>query len=952
MRWTILNLILITGCGDWSLAHQAENSRSSGPKLRHDARAVIQLYSDALAEDHDALGLTENSRFTEAQILDFEAEFAKLIVKVLDNQASLIAIHKAANRNVFRAAKAAELKLTPRTKAVLCTLPFRTASIPEKDMKEELARNLEVAELTEDLDEFIVEAQGLIPAKYADEFPESIVEANQIRGVAPEKTIKTLIKGLAKVSNEALSKSLDSTVKMIAKKELPAVAAAELYIEMRNLEVLKAPQLQSSQEVDNALNSAVNYVSLRWQAEQPEGLAPIPSQISQVLDGLGGSKEQSPPPSTPSDNPPQSAEPVVVPRQSIPAITSPVKWLPLTQDVAMPNIALQVSAGTNGGETRCEGRLPPGLVVNPVSCVISGTPTQAAARAAFVVMVSNQHGLSAQVTIEITVGSDPCPGTAIKTQEIRYKDDDNDGYFVASLFPVCANNRTFPIAASALTGNQRRILDIDRDRVADSDNDSVSDLLDQCPNEDDLVARQAYLDQDGDGLVTRTGSLVCSNGAGDHVLLASSLSTYQINHFDEDDATPVRNWNDLQITESDFGADLNDNGNAQDADEFYVIANPHQLLDAANNCTSGTRTTCDKNFLIVSDLDFGDVDGTWNDMHPGDGAYTTNKRRDVFNGSNLADLFTGVINGLGRSISNFHLLMISDNLGLIGAAGDGVKIIDLNFSGSINSRGGSSVGLIGHLEGAATLVNVHIDMEIDGQDQVGGLIGSVSANAGTLSVRNASVRGTILGHNVVGGLVGFAGSDVTLTESFNLARVRAWDGDAAGIVGSSEADTIITRSFNDGDIFSAGHAAGILTGSGAAHTRTFRDVYNSGDIESSAEDHYVSGIAADASRGASYHIFDRVYNVGDLNSPNGWVFGVFEGYLGFSDALANDTIYLARRAELLFSQIGSSVAAAELMKRSSFPSWDFESIWAIQEDSTAPYLVGVTPGDRRPSSFD
>ncbi len=105
----------------------------------------------------------------------------------------------------------------------------------------------------------------------------------------------------------------------------------------------------------------------------------------------------------------------------------------------------------------------------------------------------------------------------------------------------------------------------------------------------------------------------------------------------------------------------------------------------------------------------------------------------------------------------------------------GATIKNLTVTGSISAERQYAAGLVSAVCGGNTkiencLSRVHIAGGTDGEGKHGGLVGEVSS--GSLSIKNCAFVGEMFGKEMtgVGGLIGWAGSDVTIENSFVAAN--------------------------------------------------------------------------------------------------------------------------------------------------------------------------------------
>ena len=178
-------------------------------------------------------------------------------------------------------------------------------------------------------------------------------------------------------------------------------------------------------------------------------------------------------------------------------------------------------------------------------------------------------------------------------------------------------------------------------------------------------------------------------------------------------------------------------------------------------------------------------------------------------GRGFPDVFAARFDGNGYTISN---LMInrsgSDDIGLFGETTSSrianlglldVDIIGQDFVG----------GLVG--ENFSRITNSYVTGEVRGSSVVGGLVGKNEGNLITNSYATASVTGT--GNNV-GGLVGRNVGTAFIMNSYATGRVEGSDSSSnvGGLVGMNESLGSITNSYATGEVTGSGATVGGLVG--------------------------------------------------------------------------------------------------------------------------------------------
>ncbi len=207
--------------------------------------------------------------------------------------------------------------------------------------------------------------------------------------------------------------------------------------------------------------------------------------------------------------------------------------------------------------------------------------------------------------------------------------------------------------------------------------------------------------------------------------------------------------------------------------------------------------------------------------------------------------------------------------GGIAAKGNG-NIINVTFSGSLNSDNEVVGGLVGQFSGI--IENSSNTATIDSLSYgVGGLVGEFSG-----TITNSYSNGTINGADTVGGLVGQI-YEGTITSSYNNGAINGsseWAQGIGGIAGFNSG--AISSSHNTGDITSSGiFGVGGIAGSNSG---SVNNVYNTGNVYALNSDN-VGGIV-----GYNDSVdLNETYNTGNVTGKN---------YVGGLIGLAQSQIYI------------------------------------------------------------
>jgi len=266
--------------------------------------------------------------------------------------------------------------------------------------------------------------------------------------------------------------------------------------------------------------------------------------------------------------------------------------------------------------------------------------------------------------------------------------------------------------------------------------------------------------------------------------------------------------------------------------------------------------------------------------------------------------FTGIFRGKGEETA----VTMIDGLNL------GVKRPD-----------GSSdfIGLFGYTKGAM-IIGVHIEMfDTEGKNSIGTLAGmSVS----TYIDSSGSVGGTVLsgGGMGAGGLIGSCSSSIII-RSYSNSGAKNADIGAGGLIGAAFG-SMITQSYSTWNA-NAREAAGGLVGLNDGGAVQF--CYSTGTA------HGTDGIGGLVGK-----------------APNGGV--IFQSYssgaagIGLTGSAAADSVktsyYWSTEASGLNQLTGGfGVTSSNMMKKSTFNGWDFNTVWNIDEEKSFPYLREMEP---------
>lgn len=262
----------------------------------------------------------------------------------------------------------------------------------------------------------------------------------------------------------------------------------------------------------------------------------------------------------------------------------------------------------------------------------------------------------------------------------------------------------------------------------------------------------------------------------------------------------------------------------------------------AYNAQNGTYNVTEKTFTVVDEQ--GDTQikgymwvedlfqlqnistntGGWYALRNSiDANYTSEQNYGDGHGFAPIDDFIGRLDGLGNSIFSLTIKRSNTgNVGLFGTVKDGAVLRNFNMiSGTI--LGSGNVGsVVGHVSvtssksGSVVIENIINTADVEGQTNVGGLVGKVEgAENATAQLSGLVNVGTISGTSSVGGIAGSAGHTIIQGETYNLGAVRGDRTNVGGLVGDANNITIGNEGesfqiYNQADVQGAYNVGGIV----------------------------------------------------------------------------------------------------------------------------------------------
>jgi hypothetical protein len=326
----------------------------------------------------------------------------------------------------------------------------------------------------------------------------------------------------------------------------------------------------------------------------------------------------------------------------------------------------------------------------------------------------------------------------------------------------------------------------------------------------------------------------------------------------------------------------------------------------------------------------------------------------------LIAVVTGTGNTITDSWSNVTMNFndsIYDTGGLIGHIEASATTISNSYAAG-NITGGAysyfNGGFVGWVEGDVTIDNCHatgdITTEADewgGGDSydTGGFVGMVGGSSGDVStITNSYATGNVSSQGEdnwdLGGFVGMAERNSVISECYATGNVSAqtWQRGAGGFVGltrslwGSGADPLIEISYTTGDVSVIEEAYTIGGFIGEHRNGTIRNCYTRSNVIigpdiGSPYFNDIGGFAATQGLGN----FINVYATGPIDINIVYSGEDVGGLIArnYSTGTTTDSYWDTQLSGWAVSDGGTGKTTAEMKLQSTFPTWDFTTIWNI-----------------------
>ncbi len=246
---------------------------------------------------------------------------------------------------------------------------------------------------------------------------------------------------------------------------------------------------------------------------------------------------------------------------------------------------------------------------------------------------------------------------------------------------------------------------------------------------------------------------------------------------------------------------------------------------------------------------------------------------------NSSTSFTGAFNGNSYTISNLIInLPSSSGVGLFGyihsATIENVGILNVNITGQ-DLIG----GLIGYNRYSSSIDNSYATGSVSGSGfYVGGLVG---LNSSSSSIANSYATDIVSGNYYVGGLVGYNRDSSSIDNSYSTGNVSGNNG-IGGLVGYNVSTSNIANSYSTGNVSGSNRIGGLVGYN--SFTSSIDNSYASGSVSGSNGGYGIGGFV-----GGNYNSsrIDNSYATGSVSGNGSDGVGGFVGYNHSSSSIDN-----------------------------------------------------------------
>ncbi len=254
----------------------------------------------------------------------------------------------------------------------------------------------------------------------------------------------------------------------------------------------------------------------------------------------------------------------------------------------------------------------------------------------------------------------------------------------------------------------------------------------------------------------------------------------------------------------------------------------------------------------------------------------------------------------------------------------GGSIINCFTTGDVNSESIQAGGLAGHNSGV--IMNCFATGKISGGNYIGGLVGSSRGPGSKIACSYSTAD--VTGNNYTGVLVGILLDSCCVEKSWSEGTVNATGKISGGLAGYCGKKSSICECYSASAVNSESHSAGGLCGT-IGYNAIIKNSYATGDVSCVEQTGGLIGWA-DSSQ------IVNCYSAGYVASETGISAGSFVG--GGSDTEIIHSFWNRETSGQPGSAGGEGKTTQEMVSRTTFIQWNFDTIWSMDENNTYPYL--------------
>ena len=299
---------------------------------------------------------------------------------------------------------------------------------------------------------------------------------------------------------------------------------------------------------------------------------------------------------------------------------------------------------------------------------------------------------------------------------------------------------------------------------------------------------------------------------------------------------------------------------------------------------------------------------------------------------NLSTPFAGSFNGNSYTISNLFIdLPSTNNVGLFGYT-SGATISNTGLL-NVNITGQEYVGgLAGLAEYSSAVSNSYAIGSVTGSLIAGGLVGDIGASG---SISDSYSEGSTTASNYVGGLMGVGEASSNISNSYSSDSVTGSSDYVGGLAGYIESSAVISNSYATGSVTGGGVIGGLV---GENDHSTISNSYATGSVTGT---YFVGGLVGYTQNSFSV---SNSFATGAVTGSGSDVGGLI-GYDDGSNTLTNNWWYNSLTYGIgsngtaqstgnwqMASGVSDFYSSSFTVYTGSTP-WDFTSIWFLPSSS-------------------